>query len=79
MQVHFYGRLAEIVGRDMEIDVGDDCSIAELREHLGAVNPHAAHLLGPQARACVGDAFVNENYVVRPGDRVEFLPLVSGG
>lgn len=79
MKIQFYGKLAEILGRDIEVDVDEDCSIAELRQRLSMAHPHAAPSLGSRTRACVDDTFVNESHVVRPSDRVEFLPIVSGG
>ncbi|HEX7929800.1 MAG TPA: MoaD/ThiS family protein [Sphingomicrobium sp.] len=79
MKIHFYGRLAESLGRDIEVEVPESCSIADLRERLAIEFPHAANALSNRARALVGDIVVAENYIVRPGDSVEFFPPVSGG
>ena len=79
MKIHFYGRLAESLGRDIEIVLSDHCSIADLRERLAVEYPQAANALGHRARALVGDIVVADSHIVRPGDSVEFFPPVSGG
>jgi molybdopterin converting factor small subunit len=80
MKVLFYGRLAETIGPELEIEAPPGCSIAELRDRLIAEHPEAEHpLRSRRALALVGDALVNETYVLGAADRVEFLPPVSGG
>jgi len=80
VNVLFYGRLAEMIGPELEIEVPSGCSIVQLRDRLIADHPQAARALGSErARACVGDAFVDGQYILQPSDRVEFLPPVSGG
>jgi len=79
MKIHFYGRLAERLGRHVDLDIRGDCSIAELRDRLAADIPEAAGALDRRVRACVGDTIVADSHVVRPGETVEFLPPVSGG
>lgn len=79
MKILFYGRLAESLGRDIEVEVPGSCSIADLRERLASEYPHAANALCHRARALVGDIVVAENHIVRPGDSIEFFPPVSGG
>ena len=79
MQVVFYGRLAEAIAPAIELDA-TDCSIAELRQKLAAEHPQAAATLGStRFRALVGAHLVGEDYLVAAGDRIEFLPPVSGG
>ena len=79
MKIHFYGRLAESVGRDIEVDVPESCSVSELRALLATEYPRAANALGHRVRALVGDMVVADSHIVRPGDSVEFFPPVSGG
>ena len=80
MKVAFYGRLAEAVGTELDIEAPPGCSIAELRSKLIAEHPQAEETLrNKRARACVGDALVHDSYVLGAADRVEFLPPVSGG
>lgn len=80
MKVLFYGRLAQAIGPELEIDAPAGCSVAELRERLIAEHPEADQpLRSRRALACVGNALVRESYILQAADRVEFLPPVSGG
>jgi molybdopterin converting factor small subunit len=80
VKVAFYGRLAEAVGPELEIQAAPGYSIAELRDKLIAEHPQAEEALrSKRARACVGNALVHDSYVLSATDRVEFLPPVSGG
>jgi molybdopterin converting factor small subunit len=80
VKVLFYGRLADAIAADLEIHAPAGSSIAELRRTLARSHPHAAEvLMSKRARALVADALVDENFVPRSGDQVEFLPPVSGG
>ena len=80
MRVFFYGRLADTIGCELEVEALPGCSIAELREKLIADHPDAEQpLRSVRARACVGDVLVQDTYVLQAADRVEFLPPVSGG
>ena len=80
MKVLFYGRLAEMIAPELEIEDVPGCSIEQLRERLIAEFPNAEQpIRNKRARACVGDSIVHDDYVIRTGDKVEFLPPVSGG
>jgi molybdopterin synthase sulfur carrier subunit len=80
LKVLFYGRLAETIGPELEIDAPAGCSLAELRDRLIAEHPQAEQpLRARRALACVGDALVRDSYVLKSADSVEFLPPVSGG
>jgi len=80
VKVLFYGRLAEAIRAELEIDAQPGCSIADLRDRIVAEHPHAEQTLrSKRALTFVGDALVRDNYVLRALDRVEFLPPVSGG
>ena len=80
MKILFHGRLAEAIGPELDLETGPGCSVAELRDRLIAEHPEAEQpLRSRRARACIGDAMVHDDYVVRASDTVEFLPPVSGG
>ena len=80
MKVLFYGRLAEAIGPELEVEGAADCSVAELLDRLILEHPEAAQSLrSKRILACVGDALVRDTYVLKSSDRVEFLPPVSGG
>ena len=72
-KIAFYGKLAERFGREVEADLpADGCTIAALRARFGGLDRATI-------RACVNDDTVSEDHVVMPGDRVDFLPPLSGG
>lgn len=80
MKVHLHGRLVDLFGREVEVDLRECCTIADLRRRLGEFNPASAAVLeGGRTRACVGDAIVLDSHIVAPTDEVEFIPPVSGG
>jgi molybdopterin converting factor small subunit len=79
MKIHFYGRLADSLGRNIEVELPESCSVADLRERLANEHPQIANALGHRVRACVGDMIVPDSHIVRPCDSVEFFPPVSGG
>jgi molybdopterin converting factor small subunit len=72
-KIAFYGKLAERFGREVEADLAaDGCTIAALRARFDGLDRATI-------RACVNDETVSEEHVVMPGDRVDFLPPLSGG
>ena len=80
MKVLFYGRLAELIGPELEVDAPPGCSVSELRDRLVAEHPEAeSPLRSKRARACVGDSVVRDDHILDAADRIEFLPPVSGG
>jgi molybdopterin converting factor small subunit len=78
LRILLYGRLADDIDRQVEVDVRESCSVAELRQRLCASYPMAAAHL-QRARAVIGDRLVGDERAVVPADRIEFLPPVSGG
>ena len=81
MKIGFFGRLAERIGREVDLDLpADDCSVAALRHHLARHFPAAAaDLASGSTRACVDETIVPDSHIVRPGQKVEFFPPLSGG
>lgn len=80
MKVLFYGRLADVLGRQMDLPIDGGCTVAELRRRVAESRPAAAGpLRDKRVRACVGDTIVSDQYVVGADDQVEFFPPVSGG
>ena len=72
-RIGFYGRLAEHFGREIALDLPDEgCTVGELRARFDGLDPATV-------RACVNDVVAGEDGQVRPGDRVDFLPPLSGG
>lgn len=81
MDVRLYGRLADILGRELRVEVpGASCSVADLRSQIAEDHPQSReHILSSQVRACVGDTLVPDTYRVNTSEAVEFFPPVSGG
>ena len=80
MKVLFYGRLAETIGSELEMEAPPGRSVGELRERLIADHPQAEQpLRSKRARTCVGDQLVGDDYRLASGDKLEFLPPFSGG
>lgn len=80
VKVVFYGRLADVFGRELELGIPQPCSIAELRQIVAWNYPNGAEALrGHRVRACIGDSLVAEEHMIAACDEVEFLPPVSGG
>ena len=78
MKILFYGRLADAIDRQIELDAPDGCSVADIRRRLAASYPDAAATLD-RSRACVGSALVADSHAIAADEAVEFLPPVSGG
>ena len=78
MIVRFYGRLADAIGRETEVNSGRAASVGEIRGLLLADHPDAADALN-RSRACLGDVLVEDDQLVSADDRIDFLPPVSGG
>ena len=71
--IGFYGRLAEQFGREQDIDLpGEGMTVAEIRARFDGLDPATV-------RALVNDATAGEEVLVKAGDRVDFLPPLSGG
>jgi len=70
--IGFYGRLAERFGRELELDVPDGTDVAALRARFDGLD-------AATVRALVNDTTAREDAILGPGDRVDFLPPLSGG
>ena len=80
MRVLFYGRLAEALGRELEVRADPGWSVKQVRDLLAADYPAIEDVLrGKHVRNFVGDRMVLDDYRLNHGDTLEFLPPVSGG
>jgi molybdopterin converting factor small subunit len=79
--IHFYGSIADRVGRSVELDLPDSVTtVAELRELLGTTYPHAAvEIVSGSLKACIDDEVVGEAHDIRRAGTIEFFPPLSGG
>jgi molybdopterin converting factor small subunit len=80
VKVRFYGRLAQAIGPQVEVDVPAHSRVGDVRRILAGEFPDgAATLASGRSKACVGGAIVGDEHRVSAGDEIEFLPPVSGG
>ena len=76
----FFGRLAEQIGREREVDIPEEgIAIAALRALL-AQNPELEGLAsGRGMLASVDQEIVQDDAHVRPGQEIAFFSPLSGG
>ena len=75
MRVLFFGRVADQLGRERDVETPrGGCTIADLR-HLIA----AEVLDRPGIRASIDREIVGEDAIVSPGAEVAFFSVFSGG
>jgi len=80
LRILLYGRLAEAIGPELEIDAPPGSAVAGVRERLAVQHPEIAAILGSKrVRTCVGETLVDDDYVPGASETLEFLPPVSGG
>lgn len=80
MIIFLFGRLADSLGREVELAVPRPCAVADIRLALTRLNPvSAADLDASRARAFLNDALAREDELVEDGDEVAFFPPLSGG
>ena len=80
MKVLFYGRLSDLIGRELDLSAAAGCSVGQLRDRLAAEHPQAEQSLrSDRVKTCVGGTLVHDDHVLEAADTVEFLPPVSGG
>jgi molybdopterin converting factor small subunit len=80
VKIVFYGRLADVIGPELEVRVPPDYSVSQLRDRLAVEHPAAEQdLRDKRVRTCIGDRLVHDDHALDASDVVEFLPPVSGG
>lgn len=78
MRILLYGRLADAIDRQVELDARAGSTVDQIRAQLKRAYPAAAAALA-QSRAVIGDEAVENSRVPGPNDTLEFLPPVCGG
>ena len=77
MRIRLYGRLADAIGPEIEVDPAK-ASVGAIRRQLASDHPGAAQALS-RSRAVIGAVAVADDTAVEDSDALEFLPPVSGG
>ena len=79
-RILFFGRLAEQIGREREVEIPEDgTTIGALRETLA--RDRDLEMLGPGRGmlASVDQEIVQDDAHVRPGQEIAFFSKLSGG
>ena len=80
MRIKFYGKFAESISPEVEIDLVPPCRVSEVRKRVAELFPEVANsLVGKRVKACVADQIVGDDYIVPQGQEVEILAPLSGG
>lgn len=80
MQVGLFGRIGDLLGREVEIDAAGAATVTDLRRLLASNFPEAAdEIAGTALKAAIGDRMVEDGHSLIGVDRVEFFPPLSGG
>jgi molybdopterin converting factor subunit 1 len=77
--VRLFAGLKETIGKpEVVIDVPEGATVRDLRDRLGEAYPLAQAIL-PVVVCAVDEEYVAPEHVLRAGERVAFIPPVSGG
>lgn len=80
MKVTFYGKLAGLLGAQVDYPIEQGCTVAALRSRIAEDYPELGRSLEDRrVRACVGKALVADDYPLTGAEDIEFLAPVSGG
>ncbi|RST29542.1 MoaD/ThiS family protein [Sphingomonas ginkgonis] len=75
----FFGRLADVAGRELPFDSAAR-NVGGLRRELAGRFPGLAEdLLGSRVRICIADSLVSDDEALHDGQRLDILSPLSGG
>ena len=77
VKVMYFSLLREKLGRAEE-EIEFQGSVGRLKEHLAGRHPDVGDLIRA-VRVAVNEEYVGDEYELKEGDRVAFIPPVSGG
>jgi molybdopterin converting factor small subunit len=78
LRILLYGRLADAIDRQIEIDAPEGSTINQIRQQLALAYPQAADALA-RSRAVIGKDAVENSRSLAADQTIAFLPPVSGG
>ncbi|HET6386206.1 MAG TPA: MoaD/ThiS family protein [Armatimonadota bacterium] len=79
VHVYFFASHRDVVGTDqIDLDLSDGCNVAGVQSLLAERYPRLAPLLGC-SRASVNEQYCGSDRLLADGDRIAFIPPVSGG
>lgn len=79
MNVLFFGRPADVLGRSREISLPDDATVGGVRRALAEADPAASLLLDPSIRVSVDRQITDDLAGVTETSEVAFFSAFSGG
>ncbi len=80
LRITFYGRLAEVMGRERMTPAASAATVGALIENLANEDAEfKAALAGTRVRFAVNNMIAPETQKVKDGDEVAVLPPFSGG
>lgn len=81
MIIGFFGKLGELIGRQIELDTPSDVrTVDELKQWLSTAYPAAAsEFSAARLKAAIDDVMVPGSTEFADAHHVEFFPPVSGG
>ena len=79
LSVRLFAGLRDLVGsRDVELELADGATVADLRDELSSRYPAVIPIMGTLVCA-VNEDYVSNDHRLSPGDDVALVPPVSGG
>lgn len=81
MKIAFYGKLAELIDAELELQLPPAIRTAgDLRGFLAETYPgHAQEFAGQRMKILCGDDFLSDDASISACELIELLPPVSGG
>ena len=80
MKVLLYGKLAELLGREIEVATPPGATVGDVRHLLQDRSKAALAALGrADVMGCIDDQIVGDAEIVPKGKELAFLPILSGG
>ena len=80
VRIRFFSLYSDVVGDELVIELGGDASVKDVVESLLKNYPRLNELFDRvKPVVLVNGVRVNEDYVVRDGDEIAFIPPASGG
>ena len=78
VRVVAFARIAELAGRENDLELNDEARVRDAWNALVARSPELG-ALASSTRAAIGGRIVGFDELLRDGDELSFLPPVGGG
>jgi len=78
IKVKTFAALRDIFGRELSLEVENDCCINQITEKLIELKPESSDLIS-SSRLAINEEFLSGKDIVGDGDELLILPPSSGG